>query len=85
MKACNIVLIRSEDAPTIGEALRAALGLSLRGQPVCVFLDLSSPTISQTAEFTRALRTLKALGFQARTFSELSPEWLTQALSVEVW
>lgn len=74
-----VVVIRSSKSARVREALRAALGLSLRGDEVSVVMassiDRDDPLIA------RSIATLEALGHHA----DASLLAVTSADVVEVW
>ncbi|MEJ7602580.1 MAG: hypothetical protein WKG01_32105 [Kofleriaceae bacterium] len=73
-----VVVARTRDPERQAEALRAALGLTLRGATVEVVVD--EPLLSPLAE--RAAATLRAFGHVVA--SDL-PAALARATIVEVW
>jgi hypothetical protein len=73
-----VVIIRTTDPNRVREALRAAVGLGLRGDQVRVHagaLDLDDPFTS------RAVATLAQLGRPVRS----EPPQVSDADAVEVW
>ena len=85
-----VVWIRSEAPPRIAEALRIALGLTLRGDRVTVLLDKTAAAIVRAplppADIARAFGTLKVLGHDvlASTDAEATRSFAA-ATAVEVW
>jgi hypothetical protein len=72
------VVVRTRDAGRAAEALRAALGLTLRDASVAVVLEAPLPDDEQVA---RALGTLRALGHDVAATAEA----VVHADAVEVW
>ncbi len=72
------VVVRTLDPARAVEALRAAVGLTLRGDRVVVVPLAPLPDDERVA---RALGTLRALGHAV----DAGPEILAQADAVEVW
>jgi hypothetical protein len=71
------VIVRTHDPHRQAEALRAALGLTLRGARVVVVLD--APAATPLAQ--RAIDTLRSFGYPVGP--ELAP--VAEASRVEVW
>jgi hypothetical protein len=77
-----VVIARTTDAHRQAEALRAALGLTLRGARVEVVVD--GPLLTPLAE--RAAATLRSFGYAvgSSTTTELAVA-LARADAIEVW
>lgn len=75
----TLVIARTVDPHRQAEALRAALGLTLRGAKVEVVI--SGPLLTPLAE--RAAATLRSFGYPVHA-ADLA-EALTRADAVEVW
>jgi hypothetical protein len=82
-----VVIIRARDTARVAEALRAALGLSLRGDRVTVIADsrASALVADPDPRITRARRTLLALGRRILHGDEHIAEPARAADAVEVW
>jgi hypothetical protein len=78
------VLVRCDGLARVREALRAAVGLTLRGDRVAVSLDRAwlergDPVVD------RALATLRALGHEVATGAETAATDPRDCDAVEVW
>jgi hypothetical protein len=80
-----LVVITARDRERVSEALRAAIGLGLRGDPVAT-LVIGGPLPDDDPRIARALGTLDRLGRPARaaTIEEARAAART-ARAVEVW
>jgi len=80
-----LVVITARDRERVAEALRAAIGLGLRGDPVDTLL-IGGPVAEEDPRIARALGTLERLGRPARaaTLEEAEAAART-ARAVEVW
>jgi hypothetical protein len=81
------VIIRAAEPDRVAEALRAALGLSLRGDAVHVVLTGAAlPAAgSRDARIIRALATLTELGHSVTRGDAQVPAAVRRADAVEVW
>ena len=77
-----VVVVRTRSANRTAEALRAAIGLGLRGDPVDVVL--CAAPLPPDRRIERALATLEALGRPALPWADL-PRAIARASVVEVW
>ena len=84
-RAPTLLLLRSRDADRIREALRAALGLTLRGRPVRIYSEIEIGRAELPSDGQRHMSTLDALGVQVRPLRELKATQLAAAHAVEVW
>ena len=85
-----VVWVRSETPARIAEALRVALGVTLRGDRVTVLLDAVAATIVRApltpADIARAFGTLKVLGHDVLASGDSAAASMFAAAStVEVW
>jgi hypothetical protein len=78
------VVIAARDPERIREALRAALGLGLRGARVAVWLGPAAAATSRDALIVRALATLGQLGWPVH-HGEPAPEALPAGAQIERW
>lgn len=76
----TLVVVRTLDPHRQAEALRAALGLTLRGAAVDVVV--TGPLLTPLAE--RAAATLRSFGYAVAPIEELEAA-LARAEAVEVW
>lgn len=81
------VLIRAGQPERVAEALRGALGLSLRGDRVEVVLADPARAAADSADphIRRALATLEALGHRVERGDAAMAAALGRAHAVEVW
>jgi len=80
-----LVVITARDRERVAEALRAAIGLGLRGDPVAT-LVIGAPLPEDDPRIARALGTLDRLGRPARTATlEEARTAARTARAVEVW
>lgn len=80
-----LVVITARDRERVAEALRAAVGLGLRGDPVEALLVGGPPPVGDP-RIVRALGTLERLGRPARTATiEEARAAARAARAVEVW
>jgi hypothetical protein len=84
-----LVVVQAADVERVSEALRAGIGLGLRGDPVAVLLTGAAARFadgSADPRIERALSTLAELGRPARVVpaDELA-SWLARARAVELW
>lgn len=83
------VLVTSGDAAVVAEALRAAIGLGLRGDRVEVFLGAEAQRLvdaADRADVARAIATLQILGHDLRPAGDdATADALRAAHAVEVW
>lgn len=80
------VIIRAQGAPRVAEALRAAVGLCLRGDRVEVVLDARAGRDHPQAQ--RAIATLRMLGHQVVDTGDVdaaATRVVRAADAVEVW
>lgn len=84
---CLAVIIRTPQRARVAEALRAALGLMLRGDEVLVVLAdaARAATTSQDPAIDRALATLQTLGHLVLVGDAHIAPALRKAHAVEVW
>ena len=75
-----IITVRTSDEARVAEALRAAVGVTLRGDSVAVYLAAAPPSSPRIA---RATDTLRLLGHTVREGSPGAA--LRAADAVEVW
>ena len=81
-----LVVVMATDSERAAEALRAAVGLGLRGDPVTALLVGWSPRLEEDPRIARALGTLERLGRPARTVTlEEAQAAARAARAVEVW
>jgi hypothetical protein len=78
------VVVRAGDPARVAEALRAALGLTLRGDPVLALVDAGAP-LSPAAE--RAAATLRSFGHEVLVGAppDTVAARVRAARAVEVW
>ena len=78
------VIVRSRDPRRIAEALRGAVGLTLRGDRVCVAL---APDVPRTGDrdVVRAIATLTSFGYPVSHEPDAIARALAEADAVEVW
>ncbi len=81
-----LVVVMATDRERVAEALRAAIGLGLRGDPASTLLVGWSPRLEEDPRIARALGTLERLGRPARaaTLAEAQAA-AREARAVEVW
>jgi hypothetical protein len=82
-----VLIVRASGPARVAEALRAALGLSLRGDRVEVILaNTALPALqSDHAGILRAVATLEQLGHVVARGDEHMAQALRRAHAVEVW
>ena len=82
MAPLTLVVVRTRDPHRQSEALRAALGVTLRGARVAARVD--GPLLTPLAE--RAAATLRSFGHSVEPLAETElAEVLATAAAVEVW
>jgi len=75
-----VVVVRAPDEARVAEALRASVGLTLRGARVAVYLPAGAP---RSPRIDRAVETLRLLG---HTVADGDPTAAVRAAdAVEVW
>jgi hypothetical protein len=81
------IIVRASEPARVAEALRAALGLSLRGDRIDVVMaDAALPALdSAHAGIRRAVATLDQLGHVVARGDAHMAEALRRAHAVEVW
>ena len=81
-----VVVVDTNRLGRVREALRAAVGLGLRGDTVRLATTaVAAPALdSQDPDIRRGLATLRLLGRQLGDASDLA-DWLTTADVVQVW
>ena len=81
------VIIRASRPARVAEALRAALGLSLRGDDIeVVVTDAATPAARRSdVAISRPLATLAALGHQVAWGDAAMAPALDRAAAIEVW
>ena len=82
------VIVRTADPDRVAEALRAAVGLGLRGDRVHVVLTAGAGDVRDHAQAARALATLRMLGHDVVHADGNDPaeaEAVRAADAVEVW
>jgi hypothetical protein len=77
-----LVVVRSADEARVSEALRAAVGLTLRGARVTVYRDGAAAAVA-SARIVKAVETLRLLGHPVHDGAP-GPA-LRAADAVEVW
>jgi hypothetical protein len=77
-----LVIVRSADEARVSEALRAAVGLTLRGARVTVYRDGAAAAVT-SARIVKAVETLRLLGFAVHDGAPGLA--LREADAVEVW
>jgi len=81
-----LVVVMATDRERVAEALRAAIGLGLRGDPACALLVGWSPRLEEDPRIARALGTLERLGRPARAATLAEAQAAARAArAVEVW
>ena len=78
------IIVRAETPERVSEALRAALGLGLRGDAVDLVLAPASRRAATAPRAARALALLGELGRPPREWADLGAV-LAAADAVEVW
>jgi hypothetical protein len=87
------VIVRAADPDRVAEALRAAVGLGLRGDRVHVVLAAGAGAVDEHAQAARAMATLRMLGHDLVLVSQNDAEnaddaeaaAVRAADAVEVW
>ena len=82
MSRLVVVVVRSADEARVAEALRAAVGLTLRGGRVAVYREATAAAVT-SPRIVKAIETLKLLG-HAVVDGAAGPA-LRSASAVEVW
>lgn len=79
------VIVRSTESARVAEALRGAVGLTLRGDPVVVVLGDGAAALAETPALARAIATLTSFGHPVRYGDAVIAEVVRAAAAVEVW
>jgi len=80
-----LVLVRTAVPARIAEALRGAVGLTLRGDPVVVVLGDEAVPLAGAAALARAVATLTSFGHPVHLGDAHVAAALAAATAVEVW
>ncbi len=79
------VIVRSDETARIAEALRAAVGLTLRGDRITVVLGDAAKRHAGEPRLARALGTLEMLGHAIARGDAAIPRAVADADAIEVW
>ncbi len=79
------MIVRTGELGRIGEALRAAVGLTLRGDRVALVLGDAARRLGAEPRVTRALGTLEMLGHTIARGDAAIGRVVADADAIEVW
>lgn len=85
MRRSIAIVVRTDASDRIAEALRAAVGLTLRGDAITVVFGDAAKRHAGEAKIARALGTLEMLGHTIARGDALIPRIIADADAIEVW